>query len=557
VERSSSAGVDRNAVPEPIEIPILRTALFLLSCLTCPAACLASQIWLCGIAPTPQRSGEPDSRPSDYMDMFRPEAPWSRAAANVSVLKLSTRFVLTGTDNDLSAVFRDIRRRNIALAVELGVLSGDMSCGMGVEGFAYPTTATTVAQRIRRLGGDLKYVALDEQLYFGHQYDGPRSCKWPIDQVAHVVAGHMKEMRTFFPGLQVGDIEPIGSAHPNERVDEIIQWTAAYRAAMGEPLAFMHADVQWHQPWEEELHLLAQSLRSAHIKFGIIYNGDGSDTTGEAWTGHAEERLATIEADPALVPDQAILQTWMLQPEHMLPETQPGTMTYLVDRYLALPSRLTLRRSTVGLAGRLTDVTGRPIIGATVRILGAAQGNADITVVRTFSGTVPRDVASATIALRINNECDCFGPANVAIGTVTYRDDRTGQTAQRQFKPADGMIGMKPHFVAAAGQKVGQNTPAFPVSPGDPFTIEFPLWASYDSGSAGYVGIIFLDQQGKGRLLQTLPFQPSTQPIGTAVTDGSGQFSIALRPGLLSSGARFLAEFQGNGQYRLSSGFVP
>src|SRR5208282_4408409 len=103
---------------------------------------------------------------------------------------------------------------------------------------------------------------------------------------------------------------------------------AAYRAAMGEPLAFLDVDMQWSQPWEQELHLLAGSLHAAHIPFGIIYNGDGSDTTGKEWTRHAEERFAAIETDPALVPSRAILQTWMPQPEHMLPETEAGTMTY-------------------------------------------------------------------------------------------------------------------------------------------------------------------------------------------------------------------------------------
>jgi hypothetical protein len=123
-----------------------------------------------------------------------------------------------------------------------------------------------------------------------------------------------------------------------------MHWADAYRGAAGVPLAFLQADVQWDGPWRDQLTDLRARLLKQSIKFGIIYNGDVDDQTGLAWTRHTEQRFAEIEAAPALIPDQAVLQTWMAHPTHMLPETQPGTMTWLVNRYVAAETHLAVHR---------------------------------------------------------------------------------------------------------------------------------------------------------------------------------------------------------------------
>jgi hypothetical protein len=540
-----------------LECGIRPTTLLLLSYLVCPTSAHARDIWLVDRNPIAIHDGHASGPPNGAIELFGPQARWPRAAKEVSVLKVTAQFLFVATDDDLSLMFRDIKQRHIEFAVELGFLSGGGICGKGVEGFANPASAATVAQRVRALGGELNYLAMDEPLHFGRDYDGPNACKFSTAEVARIVAVHIKEMRQIFPGLQVGDIEPIGSVHPKEAADEIMQWTAAYRAAMGEPLAFLHADVQWGLPWEQELRVLAGSLRTAHIDFGIIYDGAGSDMTGIAWTRHAEDRFVAVEAAPALVPDQAILQSWMTQPEQMLPETEPGTMTYLVTRYAASPSRISVQRAGAGIGGRLTDGSGNPIGQATVKVLAVANAKTNIMVVRKLAGVVPAGAASATIGVRINDECGCSGPADVAIGTVVYRDDRSGQTVQREFRQPSEPTASIARFLAAAGQRMRQNTPVFPVTPGHPFTIEMPLSADNDSTDHGYIAIIFLNQEGQGMARQRLPFQPSSESVGTTVTDTSGRFVLPLNPALRNSNSSYMAEFDGNDQYRLSSSLTP
>ena len=104
-----------------------------------------------------------------------------------------------------------------------------------------------------------------------------------------------------------------------------MQWTIkCIEDAAGEPLAFLHSDVVWSGAWRLPLALLAPRLQAAGIKRGVIYNGDPDDQSDLAWTSHAEQRFSTIEADRAISPAHAILQTWMPHPSHMLTGNPAG-----------------------------------------------------------------------------------------------------------------------------------------------------------------------------------------------------------------------------------------
>src|SRR6185437_16642643 len=102
--------------------------------------------------------------------------------------------------------------------------------------------------------------------------------------LARDVATKVAAVRRSFPQVKVGDIEPLGVNDPADWLDEIAQWTLAYRTAVGEPLAFFDVDIRWAGPWREQLQRLPRQLHDAGIKFGIIYDGDPDDQTDVAWT---------------------------------------------------------------------------------------------------------------------------------------------------------------------------------------------------------------------------------------------------------------------------------
>jgi hypothetical protein len=102
-------------------------------------------------------------------------------------------------------------------------------------------------------------------LIFGREYSGPNACRDSIESLAAQVAQKVAQARSVFPDIQVGDIEPIGNPRPGWLTD-IAEWTKAYRAATGTPLAFFQFDVDWNNPnWPQQLKAGADLMQSLGI----------------------------------------------------------------------------------------------------------------------------------------------------------------------------------------------------------------------------------------------------------------------------------------------------
>lgn len=521
-----------------------------------PARAQKVEVWLGPVTPDYYRKVDP-SFGADFARMFEPNAPWQRAAERTKVMKVSTMFAFRAPDDLLAHMIADLKRRNIALALEglMLTIPRPDSCGRGVEGYTGPVTLLRAAERIRRLGGELRYIAMDEPLYFGHYFTGPNACRTPIDALARDVADRIRSLRAVFPNLQVGDIEPFGGPQFKDWNDLLMQWAEAYRRALGEPLPFLHLDVQWRRPHQKSMQDLAGRLRKAGIRIGIIYNGDVTDTA-EQWTARAVDRFVEVESHAALIPDQAIFQIWgNPKPPLNLPETDPAAFTSLVNRYAAEQTSLTLSR-----AGGQIDIwlmaSGQPVSGVPVTLYAVDHTANGIVQSQTLVGRVPTDAVEATIALRLNAECNCSAPANIAIGRLRYHDDAGGSEAVRWFrKPMEGDM---ERFDVPAGQRVALNTQRFPVIAGSRFTLEAPLAATSQSAEAGYIAVIFLGADGKEVRRARMDLRPGAREIGRVTTAGDG--SVSFRPtAAMANPAAYgvRARFNGDGRYRPSWATAP
>jgi hypothetical protein len=512
---------------------------------------VAAEIWLAGTDPVVRRTSYKDEQPSDYMQLFEDNAAWANAAANVNAFKTTTQFVVGATDEQLTKMFAGLKKRKISFAMETLMLPpGDKGCGQGIEGYLDPNGLRAVIERIRRLGGDLRYIAMDEPLWFGHISNQPNACHSPIESVAQEVAFRISVIKKVFPNVEIGDIEPIATpAQPNDWMDEITQWIQAYQKATGFQLRFFDADVTWAGPWQSQLRSLTTHLNAAKILFGIIYNGDPTDPTGVAWTTHAEERFSRVENDPTIIPQRAVLQSWTLQPSHMLPETEPGTMTYLVDRYTSRRVILTLNRTNGRLSGRLSDSFGNPVNGQQVVLFAVDGATASNRSVRTVSGEVPATANKGIVALRVNTECGCTGPAKVSIGSVDYRDSGANVVLRSPLL----IDNADTEFSASAGEMISRNSQPFAVAARSRFTLEVPMGATIESINSGYLALIFLDASGKEIERDRLSFQPAERNLGTVTTDSGGNFSLQLPATVTSSNPSYHATFSGRSGYRLAS----
>jgi hypothetical protein len=299
----------------------------------------------------------PLSRDEDFMQMFNPDAPWKIAAAHTQVFKLYGSFVGHATQAQINIIVADLNRRHIAIALENGVLDVPTTptppCGgLGLmEGYGTPEQARRIAGMIKAAGGELKYLDMDEPLYNGHYSSRPHACHSPIKLLLQQMQPTIAAYREVFPNIVIGEAEPTRFPAYTGWQADLKEWLAGVRQVLGRPVAYMHLDIPWtddgghvpgatsvsHEPADAiTFYHALEDLRRQHLVdgIGIIVDGTLKDTTDAAWVQDARSHLQLLEGQYHLRPDQQIFQSWMPHPSYALPETQPDTLTSLVDWYV-------------------------------------------------------------------------------------------------------------------------------------------------------------------------------------------------------------------------------
>jgi hypothetical protein len=288
-------------------------------------------IWFGGVDPVVQRDRHV-TEPADFMDLFAAGAPWKVGASKVIALKISTQLVLRGTDAQLRTVIEGLKRKQIGLGIELGVLVYSERCGKHTEGYGAPLAVEAVCKRIKSLGGQLDYVAMDEPVTWGHAVksksgQGDCRCQDPIPALVEQVAPKIALLKSYFPNVQIGEIDAISSRGPHG-VDDIILFNDLLHKRTGLRLAFMHADVAWNSDWQPLLRDLIKRMHGRHLRVGVVFNGDLNARSSQEWIAQAIRKYQLLMNDPTLAPDDLVFQSWSNLPDRMLPETDPAAWTY-------------------------------------------------------------------------------------------------------------------------------------------------------------------------------------------------------------------------------------
>jgi hypothetical protein len=340
-----------------------------------PAAAPGSaHVWFAPLPPLPTSAGRPYVGGPDFMRLFAKRAPWASAAKRVAVFKLYGEWVDgNASAAQLKRVVGELRRRKIALALETGPLDPAAECGSGVESFATVEAGVRMARRIKAAGGTLRFVALDEPLFYGSRYAGPNACRWDAERVARGVAAFTAAVRHVFPRVAVGDTEPVTSAADARAY---VEWLDVYRAVSGESLAFIHLDMSYSIPgWEGLARSVEDAANARGVRFGLIVFGEPGDASDAAWIARARERIERYEVDAGGTPDHVLFQSWQDRPNRTLPDSDPSTFTGLVRSYGRPRTVLTLvggppdPAGTLVADGRLATQAGKPVGGMRVELV--------------------------------------------------------------------------------------------------------------------------------------------------------------------------------------------
>jgi hypothetical protein len=471
----------------------------------------------------------------DYMSLFAAAPP--AVMSRVGVFKIYGQLLVWASDDDLRQIIEGLRREHIALALEIGLLTTTDRCGRNVEGYG-GQNAVRLVQRIAALGGELSYVAMDEPAWFGHFFAGANACRDSIAELARDAAANAAAIVKIFPRIQIGDIEPVGPSPQDSWNRDYAEWVDAYRQAAGVPLAFFDIDVNWDKDWLAPAEEAAKTMGDKGVPFGIIYNGNPEAPDDKTWISEAEAHYTAFESAGRAAPDAVIFQSWVAHPSHLLPDTDPGAFTYLVQRYFRPRTQIDLRQVGSAIAGRLMDETGKPSPLARLDITGQADTGRGLTTEALLRGIVPTGARTAVLGLRVNTECNCSGPADLSIGTLHYRESGGGSQSLF-FAPGEGAWREVPAtaepasanapnstFTATPDQHLMTGTPKFPVTDGAEFRVDGPWRVSPASAGSGYLALMFLDGNGKEIQRSKLPLQPGWVSLGTATTASDGSFAI-------------------------------
>ncbi|MDR3707276.1 MAG: hypothetical protein P4L33_03170 [Capsulimonadaceae bacterium] len=499
----------------------------------------------------------------DYMELFQPGAPWKTAATKVSVFKVGLGWTLNVSNSDLRTLFDFLKQHNMSLAVEAGVLTPSDVGGQGVEGFKDKGVLLACARRIQANGGHLRYIAMDEPIFFSTVYSGPNACHASVIETVANATSNIKALWREFPDVQVGDIEPIvgvKSMKDDELADRYIDGIKAFRASLGRPLAFFHADVDWRSDdYLKDVTTIRKKVLAATIPFGIIYNGSNADTTDLAWIDATARHMATIEFALGQ-PADVIFQSWNSNPKKLLPEIDPSAMTSIIGRYFGTRTRLAVSASRHEVTGRLTSANNSPIASAPIQAtIRYRTRTADLSTY-TMHGIAPATATSAILAIRVNAESG-VGEANLVVSTM--RVQQAGASAvQRGFASQanlalwtglphavdyasvqDGLL----HIAAGPAQSLLLNSQPVSINPGQPYTFEVMAAVPSSAAGSGYFALVFLaDSKELGRA--TIPFDAPTLQLALVNTDRDGRWRVAIpaQQDQTASGMRVDAQYSGN-----------
>jgi len=498
----------------------------------------------------------------DYVDLFSPSAAWSTAASHIQVFKLYP-YTLSLPDSDLKNLFADLRRRHIAVGLEQGGLmpSGNSTCPGDFDG----VNALGYVQHIRDLGGTLQYVMLDEPFYSAVVDDHSGACHWTVQQTVDNVSRTVAAMRSVFPDLVVGDIEVVASGASKDTVLSLYQqWVDAWKTTTGTPFAYFHYDLAWTGHWQPSVAALSRALRYRHIPVGQIYIGDG--TTDAGWVAQAEQRMTDYEIHGSPMPDQVIFQSWEALPDHVLPESDPASFTYLIDRYFRNRTQLTLAVNGSAVTGTLTAPSGAlanvPIVFTAAPLSGTGQTSAF-----KYTGTVPTGTQYIVFGARVALE-DCSADPLPAEFYLTDFTLDAGAAGVLHDDFANGLTGWGTwgnaaiaqveqnnlHVQVLSGQTFGLNSVSLPfAAAGAAYTLTVNATVPIGSRGEGCAITVFQDAKFTELDRASLQIVPQRVSLGTVQTDAGGTYVFNLTP--QSTAYELWADYAGDAALWPASGW--
>jgi hypothetical protein len=275
-------------------------------------------------------------RRQEFLQMFSEPVVWPFTAAHIRTVGVTNYYARNAPPEELRRVTGFLASHHLELNVTIGAVATGGECGRGVEGMSRSADeGAQILRRFQSVGATVNDIALDEPLTYGFGYRGKEQCAYSIEEVARRVAATIQAAKRVYPNAMITDAEA-ATDHPTAEWLKILgEWLGAYRAATGVPLDYLALDMNWQRPyWVEEA---ASTVKFAHahgVKVGIIINAQGLPRmTEQEWLAVSQHNMQLLWN--ARIPfDDVVFASWSDRPTRTLPETDPFSMTGLIDWYV-------------------------------------------------------------------------------------------------------------------------------------------------------------------------------------------------------------------------------
>ncbi|MDE3177609.1 MAG: hypothetical protein KGM15_16030 [Pseudomonadota bacterium] len=272
----------------------------------------------------------------DFPHLFDDNPSWS-AGADVFVIS-AIMANGGGSEDELRRIAAFLERRHIKLAV--GVHATETAnakpvageCGAAVEGAIRAGQNEAIFKRAKRLGLDIAYFEMDEPLTFGHYFKGKAGCRNSVAETARRAAAEIAEIRKSYPQARIVDAEAPQAIPTAQWRRDFEEWLDVYHKAAGAPLDAVVFDVDLFGDWRERVAVGVEIAKRHGVRAGIFVFKPGPGVSDAQ--AAADYKRAIAEVDASKIPfDIVEIANWSLHPFANLPQSDPTTMTYLLDFY--------------------------------------------------------------------------------------------------------------------------------------------------------------------------------------------------------------------------------
>ena len=271
---------------------------------------------------------------TDMLNNNARDAEWSQTRDNVAVFKFYYQIIRDTPLPILKDKFNYLRSHNIKVAIEWpGLTWHKNGLGYKIEGFQEPGFSQKIIKKVKAANGYVDYLALDEPIFFAHFKEGKNHPQIDIPTIPSMIAYNVKPFYDAFPGIEVGDIEPINQMPPDVYKKVIPQFLSEYKRITGHPIAFMHADVYWQGDWKPAVEYTSKLMKENDSRFGVIFNSAVQSAQPYAWMMSARENIKVYLSGNSPLPDDVVMQSWNKSPKSPVGDTDPHSHSSLIQYF--------------------------------------------------------------------------------------------------------------------------------------------------------------------------------------------------------------------------------